>query len=149
MLLRCSLSQVRQAPCSAALQPVALTTTFTASRGPSSHDPNMYKIAGELLPSVFHVSGPYRCKPCTEHFSAYIRTLPAARPVFAGLAETNPQEGSATSAVAHLATIKGRVPFINFFDCFRTLHEISRRSRDLGLRRSRRNGGLGCHQSVP
>ena len=105
----------------------ALTTTYTASQGLLLMIPNMYKIAGELLPGVVPRLGAYRRDPCAEHLRRPFATFtPAARPASPCCAETNPQEVMDLGAVAHLAAIKGRVPFINFFDGFRTSHEIQK-----------------------
>ena len=104
----------------------ALTTTYTASQGLLLMIPNMYKIAGELLPCVFHVSARTVASHALNIFGDHSDVM-ACRPTgFAMLAETNPQEVMDLSAVAHLATIKSRVPFINFFDGFRTSHEIQK-----------------------
>ena len=104
----------------------ALTTTFTASQGLLLMIPNMYKIAGELLPSVFHVSARCVASHALNIFGDHSDVYACRQTGFAMLAETNPQEVMDLSAVAHLATIKGRVPFINFFDGFRTSHEIQK-----------------------
>ncbi|PWL71320.1 MAG: pyruvate:ferredoxin (flavodoxin) oxidoreductase [Clostridiales bacterium] len=104
----------------------ALTTTFTASQGLLLMIPNMYKIAGELLPSVFHVSARTVASHALNIFGDHSDVYACRQTGFAMLAETNPQEVMDLSAVAHLATIKGRVPFINFFDGFRTSHEIQK-----------------------
>ena len=104
----------------------ALTTTFTASQGLLLMIPNMYKIAGELLPSVFHVSARCVASHALNIFGDHSDVYACRQTGFAMLAESNPQEVMDLSAVAHLATIKGRVPFINFFDGFRTSHEIQK-----------------------
>ena len=104
----------------------AMTTTFTASQGLLLMIPNMYKIAGELLPSVFHVSARTVASHALNIFGDHSDVYACRQTGFAMLAETNPQEVMDLSAVAHLATIKGRVPFINFFDGFRTSHEIQK-----------------------
>ena len=104
----------------------ALTTTFTASQGLLLMIPNMYKIAGELLPSVFHVSARCVASHALNIFGDHSDVYACRQTGFAMLAETNPQEVMDLSAVAHLAAIKGRVPFINFFDGFRTSHEIQK-----------------------
>ena len=104
----------------------ALTTTYTASQGLLLMIPNMYKIAGELLPSVFHVSARCVASQALNIFGDHSDVYACHQPGFAMLAETNPQEVMDLGAVAHLATIKGRVPFINFFDGFRTSHEIQK-----------------------
>ena len=102
----------------------ALTTTYTASQGLLLMIPNMYKIAGELLPSVFHVSARCVASQALNIFGDHSDVYACRQTGFAMLAETNPQEVMDLGAVAHLAAIKGRVPFINFFDGFRTSHEI-------------------------
>jgi len=104
----------------------ALTTTYTASQGLLLMIPNMFKIAGELLPSVFHVSARTVSSHALNIFGDHSDVYACRQTGFAMLAETNPQEVMDLAAVAHLATIKGRVPFINFFDGFRTSHEIQK-----------------------
>jgi pyruvate-ferredoxin/flavodoxin oxidoreductase len=104
----------------------ALTTTFTASQGLLLMIPNMYKIAGEQLPSVFHVSARTVASHALNIFGDHSDVYACRQTGFAMLAETNPQEVMDLSAVAHLATIEGKVPFINFFDGFRTSHEIQK-----------------------
>ena len=104
----------------------ALTTTYTASQGLLLMIPNMYKIAGELLPAVFHVSARTLATHALNIFGDHSDVYACRQTGFAMLAETNPQEVMDLGAVAHLAAIKGRVPFINFFDGFRTSHEIQK-----------------------
>ncbi len=104
----------------------ALTTTYTASQGLLLMIPNMYKIAGELLPCVFHVSARTVASHALNIFGDHSDVMACRQTGFAMLAETNPQEVMDLSAVAHLATLKSRVPFINFFDGFRTSHEIQK-----------------------
>ena len=104
----------------------ALTTTYTASQGLLLMIPNMYKIAGELLPCVFHVSARTVASHALNIFGDHSDVMACRQTGFAMLAESNPQEVMDLSAVAHLATIKSRVPFINFFDGFRTSHEIQK-----------------------
>ena len=104
----------------------ALTTTYTASQGLLLMIPNLYKIAGELLPCVFHVSARTVASHALNIFGDHSDVMACRQTGFAMLAETNPQEVMDLSAVAHLATIKSRVPFINFFDGFRTSHEIQK-----------------------
>ena len=104
----------------------ALTTTYTASQGLLLMIPNMYKIAGELLPCVFHVSARTVASHALNIFGDHSDVMACRQTGFAMLAETNPREVMDLSAVAHLATIKSRVPFINFFDGFRTSHEIQK-----------------------
>ena len=104
----------------------ALTTTYTASQGLLLMIPNMYKIAGELLPTVFHVSARTVASHALNIFGDHSDVYACRQTGFAMLAETNPQEVMDLGAVAHLATIKSRVPFINFFDGFRTSHEIQK-----------------------
>ena len=104
----------------------ALTTTYTASQGLLLMIPNMYKIAGELLPCVFHVSARTVASHALNIFGDHSDVMACRQTGFAMLSETNPQEVMDLSAVAHLATIKSRVPFINFFDGFRTSHEIQK-----------------------
>ncbi|MBO5572205.1 MAG: pyruvate:ferredoxin (flavodoxin) oxidoreductase [Ruminococcus sp.] len=104
----------------------ALTTTYTASQGLLLMIPNMYKIAGELLPCVFHVSARCVASHALNIFGDHSDVYACRQTGFAMLAETNPQEVMDLAAVAHLASIKSRVPFINFFDGFRTSHEIQK-----------------------
>ena len=104
----------------------AMTTTFTASQGLLLMIPNMYKIAGELLPCVFHVSARTVASHALNIFGDHSDVYACRQTGFAMLAETNPQEVMDLAAVAHLASIEGRVPFINFFDGFRTSHEIQK-----------------------
>ena len=104
----------------------ALTTTYTASQGLLLMIPNMYKIAGELLPCVFHVSARCVASHALNIFGDHSDVYACRQTGFAMLAETNPQEVMDLAPVAHLATIKSRVPFINFFDGFRTSHEIQK-----------------------
>ena len=104
----------------------ALTTTYTASQGLLLMIPNMYKIAGELLPGVFHVSARTVSTQALNIFGDHSDVYACRQTGFAMLCETNPQEVMDLSAVAHLAAIEGRVPFINFFDGFRTSHEIQK-----------------------
>lgn len=104
----------------------ALTTTYTASQGLLLMVPNMYKIAGELLPGVFHVSARAVTSHALNIFGDHSDVYACRQTGFAMLAESNPQEVMDLSAVAHLAAIKGRVPFLNFFDGFRTSHELQK-----------------------
>ncbi len=104
----------------------ALTTTYTASQGLLLMIPNMYKIAGELLPSVFHVSARCVASHALNIFGDHSDVYACRQTGFAMLAETNTQEVMDLGAVAHLASIKSRVPFINFFDGFRTSHELQK-----------------------
>ncbi len=104
----------------------ALTTTYTASQGLLLMIPNMYKIAGELLPCVFHVSARTVATHALNIFGDHSDVMACRQTGFAMLCETNPQEVMDLSAVAHCATIESRVPFINFFDGFRTSHEIQK-----------------------
>ncbi len=104
----------------------ALTTTFTASQGLLLMIPNMYKIAGEQLPCVFDVSARTVATQALNIFGDHSDVYACRQTGFAMLAETNTQEVMDLSAVAHLATIEGKVPFINFFDGFRTSHEIQK-----------------------
>jgi pyruvate-ferredoxin/flavodoxin oxidoreductase len=104
----------------------ALTTTFTASQGLLLMIPNMYKIAGELLPCVFHVSARTVATHSLSIFGDHSDVMACRQTGFAMLCEGSVQEVMDLSAVAHLATIEGRVPFINFFDGFRTSHEYQK-----------------------
>lgn len=104
----------------------ALTTTFTASQGLLLMIPNLYKIAGELLPGVIHVSARTVAYHALNIFGDHSDVYACRQTGCAMLAESNPQEIMDLAAVAHLSAIKGRVPFINFFDGFRTSHEIQK-----------------------
>jgi len=104
----------------------ALTTTYTASQGLLLMIPNMYKIAGELLPGVFHVSSRAVGSNAISIFGDHSDVMAVRQTGFALLAESSVQQVMDLSAVAHLAAIKGRVPFLNFFDGFRTSHEIQK-----------------------
>ena len=104
----------------------ALTTTYTASQGLLLMIPNMYKIAGELLPGVFHVSARALASHTLSIFGDQSDVMACRQTGFAMLCETSVQEIMDLAPVAHLAAIKGRVPFINFFDGFRTSHEIQK-----------------------
>jgi len=108
------------------LQAGALTTTYTASQGLLLMIPNMYKIAGELLPCVFHVSARTLASHALSIFGDHQDVMACRQTGFAMLAEGSVQEVMDLSAVAHLSTIKSRVPFVNFFDGFRTSHEIQK-----------------------
>jgi len=108
------------------LQGGALTTTYTASQGLLLMIPNMYKIAGELLPCVFHVSARAIATHALSIFGDHSDVMSARQTGFAMLASGSVQEVMDLAGVAHLATIKSRVPFVHFFDGFRTSHEISK-----------------------
>ena len=108
------------------LQAGALTTTYTASQGLLLMIPNMYKIAGELLPCVFHVSARTLASHALSIFGDHQDVMACRQTGFAMLAEGSVQEVMDLAAVAHLSTIKSRVPFVNFFDGFRTSHEIQK-----------------------
>ncbi|WYK00369.1 pyruvate:ferredoxin (flavodoxin) oxidoreductase [Enterococcus sp. 7F3_DIV0205] len=104
----------------------ALTTTYTASQGLLLMIPNMYKIAGELLPSVFHVASRALTTNALNIFGDHGDVMAARQTGFAMLCESSVQEVMDLSAVAHLSSIESSVPFINFFDGFRTSHEIQK-----------------------
>ena len=104
----------------------AITTTFTASQGLLLMIPNMYKIAAEQLPCVFDVSARTVATQSLNIFGDHSDVYACRQTGFAMLAETNPQEVMDLSPVAHLSAIEGKVPFINFFDGFRTSHEIQK-----------------------
>ena len=104
----------------------ALTTTYTASQGLLLMIPNMYKIAGELLPSVIHVSARAVASHALSIFGDHSDIYACRQTGYAMLCSTNPQEVMDLGAVAHLSAIKGRVPFLHFFDGFRTSHEIQK-----------------------
>ena len=104
----------------------ALTTTYTASQGLLLMIPNMYKIAGEQLPCVFNVSARALASHALSIFGDHQDVMACRQTGFAMLASTNPQEAMDLGAVAHLSTIKGKIPFIHFFDGFRTSHEYQK-----------------------
>jgi pyruvate-ferredoxin/flavodoxin oxidoreductase len=108
------------------LQAGALTTTYTASQGLLLMIPNMYKIAGELLPGVFHVSSRAVGANAISIFGDHSDVMATRQTGFAMLAESSVQQVMDLAGVAHLSAIKGRVPFLNFFDGFRTSHEIQK-----------------------
>ena len=109
-----------------ALQGGALTSTYTASQGMLLMLPNMYKVAGELLPGVFHIAARALANHALSIFGDHQDVMSARATGCAMLAESNVQEIMDLAGIAHLAAIKGRVPFINFFDGFRTSHEIQK-----------------------
>ena len=104
----------------------ALTTTYTASQGLLLMIPNMYKIAGELLPCVIHVSARCVASHALNIFGDHSDIYACRQTGFAMLCSTNPQEVMDLGTIAHLSTIKSRVPFLHFFDGFRTSHEIQK-----------------------
>ena len=104
----------------------ALTTTYTASQGLLLMIPNMYKIAGELLPCVLHVSARCIASHALNIFGDHSDVMACRQTGFAMLASSNVQEVMDLGAVSHLSTIKSRVPFLHFFDGFRTSHEIQK-----------------------
>ena len=104
----------------------ALTTTFTASQGLLLMIPNMYKIAGELLPGVIHCSARALASHALSIFGDHQDVMACRQTGFAMLNSCNPQEVMDLGAVAHLSAIKGKVPFLHFFDGFRTSHEIQK-----------------------
>ncbi len=108
------------------LQAGALTTTYTASQGLLLMIPNMYKIAGELLPAVFHVSARAIAGHALSIFGDHSDVMAARQTGFALLASSSVQEAMDLGGVAHLATLKTRVPFVHFFDGFRTSHEVQK-----------------------
>ena len=104
----------------------ALTTTYTASQGLLLMIPNMYKIAGELLPGVIHCAARSLATHALCIFGDHSDVYACRQTGFAMLCENSPQEVMDLGAVAHLSAIKGRVPFLNFFDGFRTSHEVQK-----------------------
>ena len=109
-----------------ALAAGALTTTYTASQGLLLMIPNMYKIAGELLPGVIHVSARCVASHALNIFGDHSDIYACRQTGFAMLCSNSPQEAMDLAAVAHLSAIKGRVPFLHFFDGFRTSHEVQK-----------------------
>ncbi|WMJ81282.1 pyruvate:ferredoxin (flavodoxin) oxidoreductase [Clostridium sp. MB40-C1] len=108
------------------LQSGALTTTYTASQGLLLMIPNMYKISGELLPSVFHVSARALAAQALSIFGDHSDVMAARQTGFALLASNSVQEAMDLGAVSHLAALEGKVPFLHFFDGFRTSHELQK-----------------------
>ncbi|SHH38379.1 pyruvate:ferredoxin (flavodoxin) oxidoreductase [Clostridium grantii] len=108
------------------LQAGALTTTYTASQGLLLMIPNMYKIAGELLPCVFHVSARALAAHALSIFGDHSDVMSARQTGFAMLSSNSVQEAMDLGAVAHLATLKTKIPFMHFFDGFRTSHEVQK-----------------------
>ena len=104
----------------------ALTTTYTASQGLLLMIPNMYKISGELLPTVFHVSARAIAAHALNIFGDHSDVMACRQTGFAMLASNSVQEAMDLALVAHLSTLKAKVPFIHFFDGFRTSHEVSK-----------------------
>ena len=104
----------------------ALTTTYTASQGLLLMIPNMYKIAGELMPTVFHVSARAIAAHSLNIFGDHQDVMACRQTGFAMLASGSVQEVMDLALVAHLSTLKAKVPFLHFFDGFRTSHEVSK-----------------------
>ena len=104
----------------------ALTTTFTASQGLLLMIPNMYKISGELLPCVFHVSARALAAHALSIFGDHADVMACRQTGFAMLASNSVQEAMDMALVAHLSTLKANVPFLHFFDGFRTSHEVQK-----------------------
>src|SRR6476659_9995955 len=109
-----------------ALQKGALTTTFTASQGLLLMIPNMFKIAGELTPAVFHVSARAVATHALSIFGDHSDVMAVRGTGFALLASSSVQEAQDLALVAHAATLEARVPFLHFFDGFRTSHELQK-----------------------
>ena len=120
----------------------AFTTTFTASQGLLLMIPNMYKISGELLPCVFHVSARALAYHALSIFGDHSDVMACRQTGFAMLASNSVQEAMDMALVAHLATLKASVPFLHFFDGFRTSHELQKVDADR-VRRDEAVGGLG------
>lgn len=135
------------------LQSGALTTTFTASQGLLLMIPNMYKIAGELLPGVFHVSARALAAQSLSIFGDHQDVMAARQTGFAMLATSSVQEVMDLAGIAHIVSLKARVPFLHFFDGFRTSHEIQkigdRRSGADRDARPRRAEGVPCRSAQP
>ena len=136
------------------LQSGALTTTFTASQGLLLMIPNMYKIAGELLPGVFHVSARALAAQSLSIFGDHQDVMAARQTGFAMLATSSVQEVMDLAGIAHIVSLKARVPFLHFFDGFRTSHEIQKielidEARPDGDARPRRAEGVPCRSAQP
>ncbi|HQR21939.1 MAG TPA: pyruvate:ferredoxin (flavodoxin) oxidoreductase, partial [Burkholderiaceae bacterium] len=108
------------------LQAGALTTTFTASQGLLLKLPNMFKIAGELTPTVFHIAARTLATHALSIFGDHSDVMSARTTGFALLASSSVQEAQDMAMIAHMATLKARVPFLHFFDGFRTSHEVNK-----------------------
>ena len=108
------------------LQAGALTTTFTASQGLLLMLPNMFKIAGELTPAVFHIAARTLATHALSIFGDHSDVMAARTTGFALLASASVQEAQDMAMIAHMATLKARVPFLHFFDGFRTSHEVNK-----------------------
>jgi pyruvate-ferredoxin/flavodoxin oxidoreductase len=108
------------------LQAGALTTTFTASQGLLLKLPNMFKIAGELMPAVFHIAARTLATHALSIFGDHSDVMAARTTGFALLASSSVQEAQDMAMIAHMATLKARVPFLHFFDGFRTSHEVNK-----------------------
>ena len=108
------------------LQAGAMTTTFTASQGLLLKLPNMFKIAGELTPTVFHIAARTLATHALSIFGDHSDVMAARTTGFALLAASSVQEAQDMAMVAHMATLKSRVPFLHFFDGFRTSHEVNK-----------------------
>ncbi|MBO7178317.1 MAG: pyruvate:ferredoxin (flavodoxin) oxidoreductase, partial [Clostridia bacterium] len=104
----------------------ALTTTYTASQGLLLMIPNMYKIAGELMPCVFHVSARALAAHALNIFGDHADVMACRQTGFAMISSNSVQEAQDLALVAHLATLEAKVPFLHFFDGFRTSHEVSK-----------------------
>ncbi len=109
-----------------ALAAGALTTTFTASQGLLLMIPNMHKIAGELIPTVFHVTARSLAAQSLSIFGDHSDVMSVRNTGWAMLASASVQEIMDLATVAHLATLKSRIPFLHFFDGFRTSHEVQK-----------------------
>ena len=118
----------------------ALSTTFTASQGLLLMLPNMFKIAGELTPVVIHVAARTIATHALSIFGDHSDVMAARQTGFAMLASSTPQEAQDLALVSHLATLESRIPFLHFFDGFRTSHEIAKIEL-IGRRRSQTCGG--------
>ena len=109
-----------------ALQTGALATTFTASQGLLLMIPNMYKIAGELTPALIHVAARSLATQALSIFGDHSDVMAARAAGWAMLASNSPQEAQDLALIAHAATLESRIPFLHFFDGFRTSHEVSK-----------------------
>src|SRR5437764_2163404 len=109
-----------------ALQTGSLATTFTASQGLLLMIPNMYKIAGELTPAVFHVAARSLAAQGLSIFGDHSDVMAARATGWAMLASNSPQEAQDLALIAHAATLESRVPFLHFFDGFRSSHEVAK-----------------------
>ena len=125
-LSKCKARRVRRAPSMAPFKPARLTTTFTASQGLLLMIPNMFKIAGELTPTVFHVAARTVATHALSIFGDHSDVMAVRSTGWAMLCSSNVQEAHDFALIAHCASLESRVPILHFFDGFRTSHEVNK-----------------------